>query len=324
MSVVRAILFDLDGTLVQTREASWRIFAKTNAALALGINTQAEFFRLLEDNMFHGLRKHCGDDRRASEAAKHFLDLLQREYNPEFVPGMADVVRAFAGSCSLAVISSNSVATIRRILDRESLTHCFSHVFGGDVEQDKRACVRRFLSDRSYLVNRNCSPAYREGHEPAAPSADQIVLITDTVGDVRHAVECGIRAIGVAWGMHTENQLLDAGAEFVAVWPQELVARLLPGGFASSCSIAPTAEPGSAAAAGCSCGCQDNDLSRAAAARKQRRMGATAALDQRMSGGIERPNDEKEISCPAMGSGVDKLLLASLRRLKTGSRPALR
>src|SRR6516162_4716762 len=324
MSVVRAILFDLDGTLVQTREASWRIFAKTNAALALGINTQAEFFRLLEDNMFHGLRKHCGDDRRASEAAKHFLDLLQREYNPEFVPGMADVVRAFAGSCSLAVISSNSVATIRRILDRESLTHCFSHVFGGDVEQDKRACVRRFLSDRSYLVNRNCSPAYREGHEPAAPSADQIVLITDTVGDVRHAVECGIRAIGVAWGMHTENQLLDAGAEFVAVWPQELVARLLPSGYPSSCAIAPTAEPGSAAAAGCSCGCEDNDLSCAAAARKQRRVGATAALDQRMSRGIERPNDEKEISSPAIGSGVDKLLLASLRRLKTGSRPALR
>jgi phosphoglycolate phosphatase len=314
MSVVRAVLFDLDGTLVQTREASWRVFAKTNAALALGINTQAEFFRLLEDNMFHGLRKHCGDDQRAGEAAKHFLDLLQREYNPDFVPGMADVVRAFAGSCSLAVISSNSVATIRRILDRENLTHCFSHVFGGDVEQDKRACVRRFLSDRSYLVNRNCSPAYREGHEPAAPSADQIALITDTVGDVRHAIECGIRAIGVAWGMHTEKQLLDAGAEFVAVWPQELVARLLPGGFASSCSIAPVAEPGPVVAA-CACGCQDNNLPQAAAARRQRRIAATAALDQRLSCGIASFREESEVGYPAVGSGVDKLLLASLGRL---------
>src|SRR5215831_11735071 len=100
MSVVRAVLFDLDGTLVQTREASWRVFAKTNAALGLGINSQAEFFRLLEDNMFHGLQKHCGDDRKAGDAARHFLELLQREYNPEFVPGMADIVRAFAGSCS--------------------------------------------------------------------------------------------------------------------------------------------------------------------------------------------------------------------------------
>jgi phosphoglycolate phosphatase len=326
MSVVRAVLFDLDGTLVQTREASWRVFAKTNAALALGINSQAEFFRLLEDNMFQGLRKHCGDDRRAGEAAKHFLDLLQREYNPDFVPGMADVVRAFAGSCSLAVISSNSVATIRRIMDREKLTNCFSHVFGGDVEEDKRACVRRFLSDRSYLVNRNCSPAYREDHEPAPPSADQIILITDTVGDVRHAVECRIRAIGVAWGMHTEKQLLDAGAEFVAVWPQELVARLLPGGFSSSCSISPANEPGSSAAvcgSVCSCGCKDDGLPQAAAARRQRRLAATAALDRRAICGIERPRGEKESGAPAMG-GVDKLLLASLRRLRAGSRPTPR
>lgn len=318
MSVVRAVLFDLDGTLVQTREASWRVFAKTNAALDLGIDTQTDFFRLLEDNMFHGLQKHCGDDRRANEAAKHFLDLLQREYNPELVPGMADVVRAFAGSCSLAVISSNSVATIRRILERENLTHCFSHVFGGDVEQDKRTCVKRFLSDRSYLVNRNCSPAYREGHEPEAPSADCVVLITDTVGDVRHAVECGVRAVGVSWGMHTERQLLDAGAEFVAVWPQELVARLLPGGFASGCAVAPAPEPESCASAcGCGCRCMDNDLPQAAAARRQRRMAATAALDQRLSA---RSGEDGEVRSPATGSGIDKLLLASLRRLR---RPAV-
>jgi phosphoglycolate phosphatase len=325
MKTVRAVLFDLDGTLVQTREASWRVFAKTNVALGLGIDSQAEFFRLLEDNMFHGLRKHCGDDRKADEAAKHFLDLLQREYNPEFVPGMADVVRAFAGSCSLAVISSNSLATIRRILDREGLTHCFSHVFGGDVEKDKRACVRRFLSDRSYLVNRNCSPAYREGHEPEAPRADQIALITDTVGDIKHAVECGVRAIGVAWGMHTEQRLLAAGAEFVAVWPQELVARLLPDGFASSCSIEPFAEAGSICGcrgSGCACGCQDGDLADAATARRLRRLAATASLEQRTTCGVERPR-EGEAAPVANASSADKLLLASLRRLKSSDRPSL-
>ncbi|MGY8683406.1 HAD hydrolase-like protein [Bradyrhizobium sp. UFLA05-153] len=326
MNPVRAVLFDLDGTLVQTREASWRIFAKTNAALGLGINSQAEFFRLLEDNMFHGLQKHCGDDRKAGAAAKHFLDLLQREYNPEFVPGMADVVRAFAGSCSLAVISSNSVGTIRRVLDREGLTHCFSHVFGGDVEQDKRACVRRFLADRSYLVSRNCSPAYREGHEPEAPRADQIALITDTVGDVKHAVECGVRAIGVAWGMHTEQQLLVAGAEFVAVWPQELVARLLPGGFATSCSVEPFAEGGSNSAvsrSGCACGCQDNDLADAAAMRRRRRMAAAASLDQRTSCGVES-SFAPTAAPPASDGTFDTLLLASLRRLKNNDPPALR
>jgi phosphoglycolate phosphatase len=322
MKPVRAVLFDLDGTLVQTREASWRLFARTNEAFGLGVDTQADFFRLLEDNMFYGLRKHCRDERKADEAASHFLSLLEREYNPDFVPGMSDVIKALAGNCSLAVISSNSVATIRRILSRENIVHCFSHVFGGDVEQDKRASVRRFLSDKSYLVNRDCSPAYREGDEPQISDGDQIVLITDTVGDVKHARECGIRAIGVAWGMHSEPQLLAAGAEFVAVWPQELVSHLLPGGFAATfCGITPTiASPrGSAVALGaheCDCGCRSEDLAGAASIRRKRTIAASAALELRLAcGGDDR--DEGSAGGAQIGAtNADDLLLRSLARLR--------
>jgi phosphoglycolate phosphatase len=323
MKPVRAILFDLDGTLVQTREASWRLFAKTNEAFALGINTQADFFRLLEDNMFHALRRHCGDGNKADEASSHFLNLLQSEYNPEFVPGMSDVIKAFAGNCSLAVISSNSIATIRRILSRENVVHCFSHVFGGDVEQDKRASVRRFLSDRSYLVNRDCSPAYREGDEPQLSSGSQIALITDTVGDVRHACECGIRAIGVAWGMHSEQQLLAAGAEFVAVWPQELVAHLLPGGFAAaSCGLAPKSapscgcDPAPVAAKG-DCGCGD-DFAAVNEIRRQRTIATAAALSARMTCGADGRRGGADGNAHA--PNADSLLLKSLARLR-GQKP---
>ena len=323
MKAVRAILFDLDGTLVQTREASWRIFAKTNAAFSLGIDTQADFFRLLEDNIFHALRRHCGDKKRADDAANHFMRLLQSEYNPVFVPGMSDVIKAFAGNCSLAVISSNSVATIRRILGRENIVHCFSHVFGGDVEQDKRASVRRFLSDRSYLVSRDCLPAYREGDEPQIPSGDQIALITDTVGDVRHARECGIRAIGVAWGMHSEEQLLAAGAEFVAVWPQELIARLLPGGFsAASCGIAlAAAASGECApalnASKCDCGCQGDNLADAGKIRRQRTIAAAAALGTRMTCGTDERPVGSGVGLEMATANADGLLLKSLARLRS-------
>jgi phosphoglycolate phosphatase len=50
--------------------------------------------------------------------------------------------------------------------------------------------------------------------------------VTDTVGDVIEAREAGVCAVGVAWGMHTERQLREAGAARVALWPQELVAWL--------------------------------------------------------------------------------------------------
>jgi beta-phosphoglucomutase-like phosphatase (HAD superfamily) len=68
-----AILFDLDGTLVQTREASWKIFARTNAAFNLGVDSQQKYFRLLEDNLFLGLRRLCRDEAHSQQVASHFL-----------------------------------------------------------------------------------------------------------------------------------------------------------------------------------------------------------------------------------------------------------
>jgi len=313
----RAVLFDLDGTLVQTREASWKIFARTSEAFGLGVATQQEFFRLLEDNLFVGLRRLCGDDRRAEKVARHFLSQLEADYAPEFVPGMVDVVRALAGNCSLAVVSSNSIATIRRIMTRAGLAHCFSHVFGGDVEPDKRAVVRRFLGDQSYLVNRECSPAYRESDRPLQAAARDLVLVTDTTGDVKHARECGVRVVGVAWGMHKEQALLDAGAEFVAVWPQELVAQLQPGGFASAVcalSAAPTCKCGETPGDGVGRACGDGDIATAGRLRRERSRRGVSALANRL-GEADAPTS-RVAERAEVAREVDATLLRCLARLR--------
>jgi phosphoglycolate phosphatase len=343
----RALLFDLDGTLVQTRESSWQLFSRTSEAYGLGINSQEEYFRLMEHNLFSALRELSGSEERFRKVSDHFLDLLRREYNPPFVPGMVDVIKSIAGTCSLAVVSSNATQTIRRILTSAGLQHCFSHVFGGDVEPDKRACVRRFLNDPSYSVNRGCAPAYVESHRPESPRESQVVLITDTVGDVRHAIECGIRVVGVSWGMHTEARLLEAGAEFVAIWPQEIIAHLFPDGIgAQACAAPETADPaigfvhqgfgsfdgncgchasGTKSVAkpcecsnggGYSCDCATTEteaLNQANTLRKARSLHRVGALSAR----IEHPQASQQPAPGRAGSAVaDDLLIASLARLK--------
>jgi phosphoglycolate phosphatase len=50
----------------------------------------------------------------------------------------------------------------------------------------------------------------------------ETVMIGDTVYDVEMAVAAGARAIGVAWGYHTPEELLAAGAEAVAETPAQL------------------------------------------------------------------------------------------------------
>jgi len=231
---------------------------------------------------------------------------------------MADVVRTLAANCSLAVVSSNSTKTIRRLLTRARIAHCFSHVFGGDVEPDKRAVVRRFLADDSYLISRDCSPAYREGDRPGQASAEDLVLVTDTTGDVKHARECGVRVIGVAWGMHREQDLLEAGAEFVAVWPQELIARLLPVGVGNrACGVPASPTCGCGAATHAGCGCAGAELTEAGAVRRTRALKRAEAL---ASGLVSAPR-AAALLAPRATRRCDAALLRSLARLRTTAPP---
>jgi phosphoglycolate phosphatase len=252
----RAVIFDLDGTLVQTRVASWLIFEQINDRFDLGVTGPEQYFDLFRGNLFVQLRALCRDDAHADEVEAAFLDLLRREYTPPMIPGMVEVVRRLAGHCTLAVLSSNAMQVLRRILVDNDLAYCFAHVFGGDVAPDKTVAIEAFLAEPGSGFGRRCAADYDEAGAVVAPGPESTVLVTDTAGDVRAAHAAGIRVVGVAWGMHTPAELLDAGAEFVALWPQEVASHLLGRNAAEelqgACALpSPTTGTG----AGCGCGC---------------------------------------------------------------------
>ena len=56
--------------------------------------------------------------------------------------------------------------------------------------------------------------------------AEECVYAGDSDVDVRTAVECGCRGVGVTWGYRTREDLKKAGAEILADTPEEL-ARIL-------------------------------------------------------------------------------------------------
>ncbi len=56
--------------------------------------------------------------------------------------------------------------------------------------------------------------------------ADAAVMIGDTSYDMEMGRAARVRAIGVAWGYHSPDRLMAAGADFVARHPRELVPLL--------------------------------------------------------------------------------------------------
>lgn len=257
-----AVIFDLDGTLVQTREASWRIFADVSRQFGLGIDRPEEFWALLDDNLFEAIRALCDDERQAAAVKAAFLAGLERDYHPHLVPGIGRVLRPLAGVCTLAVLSGNATSVVRRILEENDLAFCFAHVFGSDLVESKRAAIHDFLTDASIGVGRRCSSDYDEAGPSVPPSPATTVLVTDTKGDVHEALAAGIRAVGVSWGMHTSQDLRAAGAEFVAAWPQEIATYLFGDintlELRGACALPPTATPPTSTAAPlCRCGRAD-------------------------------------------------------------------
>jgi phosphoglycolate phosphatase len=224
---VRAILFDLDGTLVQTRESSWSVFERVNREMKLGIDTREDYFALFEQNMFVAFEQRIADKKLRQEATERFLDLLRTDYSPLIVPGMADVVRKLADHFALGIISSNAVEAICRVVRDAGLESCFGHIFGGDIEPDKRNAIRKFLADQSYATRRTNSSAYEEQPQRKL-EPNEVVVVTDTIGDVLHSRECGVRVLGVTWGLHSGERLKDAGAAAVINWPQELLSWFAP------------------------------------------------------------------------------------------------
>lgn len=314
----RAVIFDLDGTLVQTRVASWEVFSRISERFDLGVTRPEEYFDLFRGNVFASIRKLCRDDDHAAEVKDAFLELLRSDYTPPMVPGIVHVVRRLAADRTLAVMSSNAMAVLRRVLESNDLAFCFAHVFGGDVAPDKRAAIRSFLADVSSGFGRRCEADYDEGGRGVDPDPASTVLVTDTAGDVRDALETGIRVIGVAWGMHSVDELITAGAEFVALWPQEIASYLLGDSAAEepqgACLL--PAPPGTDEA-GCACGCTSDASSRGPDDRDQDPNGATL----RDAGRRRRDRRRAAVTATIAGDGPvpqardgEAELLTALRR----------
>ncbi len=212
---VRAVLFDFDGTLVETRNASWTLFAETDRQFGLGIDTQQKFFDIFEGNFFSTLATHCGDEALANAAAAHFMELIRTRYNPAFIPGMDSVLRELSASLRLTVLSSNKLETIQRILSGAGLETLFDLILASDIEPSKAVAIENFLAAGDARDARDGARVPYAAHD--------VVLVTDTVGDVAEGVASGIKVIGVTWGMHSRERLRAAGAAQVAESPAQLL-----------------------------------------------------------------------------------------------------
>lgn len=208
------LVFDVDGTLVDSQHAIVAAMSAAFAALGLdapareavlgvvGLSLEPAIARLLPEAppSLHG------ELAAAYKAA--YLDLRARGAAAQpLYPGAAALIRRLAaGPVLLGVATGKSRRGAEAVLDLHGLRGHFQSIRTADDGPGK---PHPFMLEQAM------------GDVGAAPS--DTVMIGDTVYDIEMARAAGARALAVSWGYHARAALEQAGAEAVAGHFDEIV-----------------------------------------------------------------------------------------------------
>jgi phosphoglycolate phosphatase len=215
VSVPDAVLFDLDGVLVDSRRA---FAASVNAALeAHGARPRppAELHRFLGPPIHETFAELLGTDGPVADACvETYRSRYRRMAAAESAPfaGIPEALEVLERALPLVVATSKPQPMAEQLLAELDLRHYFRGVAGPALDaraEPKSVTIVRALE---YLPS----------------GCEEPVMIGDRHHDVDAARAHGIPCIGALWGIGGEEELLAARADVLAEAPSDLPGLLLP------------------------------------------------------------------------------------------------
>ncbi|MFB1037563.1 MAG: HAD-IA family hydrolase [Sinobacterium sp.] len=195
-------IFDFDGTLVDSVDG---IVAAMQAAIAdvlLPERSHAQVSNIIGLGLAEALQTLFPgiDDDKAEHAAERYSHHFINDHNGlvlfEGVEGVLQMLKA-AGH-SLAIATGKSRRGLDRVFDSSSLSQYFAYSRCADETKSKPhpLMLNQLLAETGI-------------------SASDALMIGDTTYDIEMAANAGIKSVGVSYGVHSSQQLTDAGAERV-------------------------------------------------------------------------------------------------------------
>jgi phosphoglycolate phosphatase len=210
-----AVLFDLDGVLVDSRVP----FAHgVNGALTshgLAARPEHELHQYLGPPLHRTFRALVGEESLVQPCVDsyraRYRELAARETT--VFPGIRAILDKLAEHLPLVVATSKPRALAEPLLDALNLRGFFAAVIGPELDSENE--------HKAVTIGR----ALR-----ALPPDARPVMVGDRKHDIAAAHEHHLRTIGVLWGIGSEKELLTAGADALAHNPAELATLLTPSG----------------------------------------------------------------------------------------------
>ena len=215
----KAILFDLDGTLLDTLED---LATAANRALGtLGLPAHpTDAYRVFVGDGLRTLAERIlpGEQRSAA-----WVDALVAAFEREYSRTWNERTAPYAG--------------VPEMLDRLTGDGYRMSVLSNKPDAFTRLCVEQLLPHWTFAPLYGQRPGVPKKPDPAAALAiaaeldldpAEVLYLGDTATDMHTARAAGMAAVGVLWGFRSADELHAAGARHLITHPGELAPLLHP------------------------------------------------------------------------------------------------
>ncbi len=212
-----AVLFDLDGTLLDTIDD---LADSMNAVLARSgfpVHAVEAYKIFVGEGLENLVRRALPEEHREGETLREGVRAMRAEYADRW----ANRTRPYAG--------------VGDLLDSLAARGVRTAVLSNKPDGLTRLCVEKLLPRRRFDAVRGEREGVPRKPDPAGaleiarelgilPS--QFLFLGDTATDMKTAVSAGMFPVGAAWGFRTEDELWHNGAKAVIRSPGQLLGLL--------------------------------------------------------------------------------------------------
>lgn len=196
---MKQILFDLDGTLTDSGEGIMHCAELTLAHYQLPIPTREEMRSIVGPPLKDSFRRFGIPESELDHATafyrKHYLATGQFKNFP--YPGIREVLQKLKSEGNALYVATSKPETMAQNILRYFELNAYFNIICGAVSDANRSTKEAVIEHLLTLLE----------------SKDDIVMVGDTIYDVKGAAYHGIPTVGVSWGYGIVDDMKAAGAK---------------------------------------------------------------------------------------------------------------